>query len=109
MPDPALERQADRWARDRIAAMGHRDDAGVTLLQALATELAGDPDRASVRDAIESRLAALRALPPTTAPPDLALPGEWLALQRARREAWAARDPGLRDPERAALVRARWR
>lgn len=109
MPDPALERQADRWARDRIAAMGHRDDAGVTLLQALATELAGDPERSPVRDAIESRLAAMRALPTARAPPDPAPAGEWLALQRARREAWAARDQGLRDPGRAALVRARWR
>lgn len=108
-PDPALERQADHWARDRIAAMGHRDDAGITLLQALASELAVDAARAPMVAAIETRIAAMRAAAPATVPSGPAPPGEWLVLQRARREAWAAQDPSLREPHRAALVRARWR
>lgn len=108
-PDPALEREADQWARDRVVAMGYRDDAGITLLEALATELAGDPARAAARDAIAFRLAAMRDRAPATASPGPAPPGKWVALQRERRDAWAALDPSLRDPQRAAQVRARWR
>jgi hypothetical protein len=107
--DPALELEADRWARDRTVAMGHRPDAGITLLLALATELERVPARATVHAGIELRLEAMRAWP-TAGSAAAAPPGEWVALQRARREAWAAQDPGLRDdPEREAQVRARWR
>ncbi|MBL8255849.1 MAG: M48 family metalloprotease [Pseudoxanthomonas mexicana] len=105
----ALEREADRWARARLVAMGYRADAGETLLAALSAELAGDPARATVRATIEARLAALRALPPPGDPIGTgAAPAGWPALQRSRREAWAALDPSLRDPARAAQVRGRW-
>lgn len=107
-PDPDLEPQADRWARERIAAMGHRADAGSSLLRALAAELGGDPARADARAAIERRLAALDALPPIPSQPATTADGPWLELQRERRAAWATQDPSLRDPARAAQVRARW-
>lgn len=104
-----IEREADRWARARIVAMGYRADAGETLLAALSAELADDPARATVRSTIEARLSALRALPPEGDPIGTgAAPGGWPALQRSRREAWAALDPSLRDPARAAQVRGRW-
>jgi len=105
-----LEQQADRWARDRIVAMGFRRDAGITLLRALAEELGEDPARTAVHAEILLRLDAMQAWPTTGRTATGAAPAEWPALQRARREAWATMDPSLRDdPIRAARVRARWR
>lgn len=107
---PLLEQQADRWARDRIVAMGYRHDAGITLLRALAEELGDDPARKSVRTDIVLRLDSMQSSPTTVSAAADPAAGEWPALQRARREAWAATDPSLRDDSaRAARVRARWR
>ena len=47
--DAGLELEADRWARDRLAALGYRSDAGLTLLRRLAAAGAPPPAQAQAR------------------------------------------------------------
>lgn len=47
--DASLELEADRWARERLDALGYRTDAGLTLLRRLAASGDGPAPQAQAR------------------------------------------------------------